>query len=285
MASFSRVSQGKVKELKEIATGVDFSKKPKEMTWNDSEELVKAFKQVKWLAPDASVIRPIGADRVRLAVRSILNPEYMHVIERKPQVFKGGIPFIVEAAISYGGGSGKKVGNEEYTGSILRFANKVPLLFDTGSCAITQAVRDIQWKRYGIDMDNQPVSVLVNISSVYVPYSGVGKEAIAQEDEIIDEIKLALQEAARNIQRYMHGKQQVNVEKNKYKTIMRYVSQLSKDLGSLTGTDKAVIRGKLEELVTEHYPKVKEEEETKDEDEGTLEIVESSSEEEKGENE
>jgi DNA topoisomerase VI subunit B len=83
----------------------------------------------------------------------------------------------------------------------------------------------------------------------------------------------------------MHGKQQVNVEKNKYKTIMRYVSQLSKDLGSLTGTDKAVIRGKLEELVTEHYPKVKEEEETKDEDESTLEIVESSSEEEKGENE
>ncbi len=286
MASFSRVSQGKVKELKEIASGVDFSKKPKEMSWNDSEELIKAFKKLKWLAPDASVIRPIGADRVKLAVRSILNPEYMHVIERKPQVFKGGIPFIIEAAISYGGASGKKVGNDEYTGSILRFANKVPLLFDTGSCAITQAVRDIQWKRYGIDMDNQPVSVLVNISSVYVPYSGVGKEAIAQEDEIIDEIKLALQEAARNIQRYMHGKQQVNVEKNKYKTIMRYVSQLSKDLGSLTGTDKAVIRGKLEELVTEHYPKVKEEEgEAQEEDESTLEIVESAPEEGKGANE
>ncbi|MCL5679933.1 MAG: DNA topoisomerase VI subunit B [Candidatus Marsarchaeota archaeon] len=275
MASFSRVSSGKVKELKELANGVNFEKSPKDLSWGDSEELVKAFKKVKWLSPDSSVIRPVGAERIKLAVRSILNPEYMHVIERKAQVFKGGIPFIVEAAISYGGGSGKKVGADEYTGSILRFANRVPLLFDTGSCAITQAVRGIQWKRYGIDMDNQPVSVLVNISSVYVPYSGVGKEAIAQEDEIIEEVKLALQDAARNIQHYMHGKQQVNVEKNKYKTIMRYVSQLSKDLGSLTGMDKKTIEKKLEDLVSEHYPKVNEENEPEEKEEGKLEIIES----------
>lgn len=275
MASFSRVSSGKVKELKELANGVNFEKSPKELSWGDSEELVKAFKKVKWLSPDSSVIRPVGAERIKLAVRSILNPEYMHVIERKAQVFKGGIPFIVEAAISYGGSSGKKVGADEYTGSILRFANRVPLLFDTGSCAITQAVRSIQWKRYGIDMDNQPVSVLVNISSVYVPYSGVGKEAIAQEDEIIEEVKLALQDAARNIQHYMHGKQQVNVEKNKYKTIMRYVSQLSKDLGSLTGMDKKIIEKKLEDLVSEHYPKVNEENEPEEKEEGKLEIIES----------
>ncbi len=275
LTSFSRVSPGKVKELKELANTVDFGKKPGEMAWGDAEELIKAFKKVKWLSPDASVIRPIGSERVKLAVRSILNPEHMHVIERKPQVFKGGIPFVVEAAIAYGGGAGKKVGADEYTGSILRFANRVPLLFDTGSCAITQAVRSIQWKRYGIDMDNQPISVLVNISSVYVPYSGVGKEAIAQEDEIIDEVKLALQDAARNIQRYMHGKQQVNVEKNKYKTIMRYVSQLSKDLGSLTGMDKKEIEKKLSDLVMEHYPKINEEkEEEEKENESTLEIIE-----------
>jgi len=277
MASFSRVSSGKVKELKELAKGVDFEKKPRELSWSDAEELVKAFKQIKWLSPDSSVIRPIGADRIKLAVRSILNPEYMHVIERKPQVFKGGIPFVVEAAIAYGGSSGKKVGTEEYTGSILRFANRVPLLFDTGSCAITQAVRNIQWKRYGIDIDNQPVSVLVNISSVYVPYSGVGKEAIAQEDEIIEEIKLAVQEAARNIQHYMHGIKQVNVEKNKYKTIMRYVSQLSKDLSGLTGMDKVTIEKKLEELVSEHYPKVNEENKQEEQNEEKFEIIESSS--------
>ncbi|MEM3876727.1 MAG: hypothetical protein QXP24_03335, partial [Candidatus Micrarchaeaceae archaeon] len=139
-----------------------------------------------------------------------------------------------------------------------RFANRVPLLFDTGSCGITEAVKQIQWKRYGIDMDNQPVSVLVNISSVYIPYSGVGKEAISPEEEIVDEIKLALMDAARNIQHYIHGKQQLNYDTNRYKTIMRYTNQLSQNLSELTGMQKSAIHEALKKLVIEHYPRVKE---------------------------
>ncbi|MCL4371959.1 DNA topoisomerase VI subunit B [Candidatus Marsarchaeota archaeon] len=273
LESFSRVSSSKINELKQIC-GVDMEKPPKSITWDDAEKLIKAFRSMKWLAPDASVISPIGQERIKLAIKSILNPEYMHVIERKPAVFKGGIPFIVEAAIAYGGLAGKKLEGGEYAGSILRFANRVPLLFDTGSCAITQAVRSIQWKRYNIDIDNQAVSVFVNISSVYIPYSGVGKEAIAQEDEIIEEVKLALQDAARNIQRYMHGKQQINLETNKYKTIIRYVSQLSKDLSNLTGEDKQIIEHKLSDLVSEHYPKINDKTESNDEDDTEFKVIE-----------
>ena len=138
----------------------------------------------------------------------------------------------------------------------------MPLLFDSGSCAITQAVRSIQWKRYGIDIENQPVSVFVNVSSVYIPYSGVGKEAIASTDEIIDEIKLALMDAARGMQRYIRGKQQFNVETNKYKTIMRYAKRLSKDLNELTSEEETSIEKSISTLVARHYPKATEKGET-----------------------
>lgn len=132
----------------------------------------------------------------------------------------------------------------------------MPLLFDSGACAITLATKDIAWKRYGIDMDTQPVSVFVNLSSVYIPYSGVGKEAISQEEEIMEGIKLAIMEAARGVQHYMHGKQQLSSEAGKYKTIMRYARQLSQDLGEITGVGQERIEKRISELVLKRYPKV-----------------------------
>ncbi len=250
--TFARVTSGKVGELRE-ATGEMLDKSPRGLTWADAEALVGAIKKAKWMAPDASVIRAIGAERIKLALKNILNPDFMHVVERKPQLFYGGVPFIVEAAVAYGGGAGRRV-EDEYEGNVLRFANRVPLLFDSGSCAITVAARSVQWKRYGIDLDSQAVSVFVNVSSVYIPYSGVGKEAIAQEDEIVEEIKLALMDAARGVQHYIRGRQQMGAETSKYKTISRYAKQLSKDVSTLTGADQRDVEKRREELIAKHYP-------------------------------
>ncbi|MEM3227545.1 MAG: DNA topoisomerase VI subunit B [Candidatus Micrarchaeaceae archaeon] len=251
--TFMRTSQNKVNELKAIAKGVDFEKDPREMTWGEAEELVKAIKSVSWIAPDTSYIIAIGKEQIEKALKNILSPDFMSVIERKPRVFRGGVPFMVETAVAFGGGAGKKT-EEGYEGNILRFANKVPLLFDSGSCAITEAVKELDWRRYKIDIDSQPISVLVNVSSIYIPYSGVGKEAIAQEDEIIDEIKLGVMEAARGVQRYISEKISANIDKNKYRTIMRYANQLAKDLSGLTGIEEAKIKSDLEKLVIKHYP-------------------------------
>ncbi len=257
--NFSRVTSNKVNELKELAKNIDFDKDPRKLTWPDTEELISAFSKVKWIAPDGTQIKPIGEDQIKIALRNILDPEFMNVVERKAAVFKGGIPFIVEAAVAFGGTSGKKT-DEGHEGTVLRFANRVPLLFDSGSCAITVAARDIQWKRYNINIETQPVSVLVNVSSAHIPYSGVGKESIAQEEEIIEEIKLAVMEAARGVQRYVSGKARLHEEANRYNTIMRYTKQLAQDLSEITGRDKKKLEKNIEDLVAKHYPKAKEKE-------------------------
>ncbi len=253
---FSRFSQNKLNEIKEKATDVDFNKAPRTMTWSDAESIIKAIKSVKWIAPDAGYIIPIGQKQMEVAVKNILNPDFMSVVERKPQVFRGGVPFIVEAAVAFGGLSGKSSEDGQH-GILMRFANRVPLLYDAGACAITEAVQNIQWKRYGLDMDTQPISVCVNVSSVYIPYSGVGKEAIAQEDEIMFEIRLALMDALRGVQRYVSGKKQASHEMSRYRLIMRYTSQLASDLGDISEKDKKEIEEKLKVLVEMHYPKVR----------------------------
>ena len=254
--TFARTTQNKISEMRELDSAIDMDKDPKQMTWEDAEKLVNAFKKVKWIAPDASCVVPIGEKQIKIALRNILDPEHMSVIERRPRIFRGGIPFVVEAAVAYGGSSGKRE-EDGYSGNVLRFANRVPLLFDSGSCAISKAANDIEWKRYSIDMETQPVSVFVNVSSVYVPYSGVGKEAIAQEDEIVDEIKLAVMEAARGVQKYVRGKQQVSFNANRYRSVSRYVKQLSGDISDLTKADREKIEKKLEGIVSKRFPKVK----------------------------
>lgn len=253
--TFARVTSNKVAELKEEAPGVDFDKSPKEMDWTDAEALIKAIRNVKWIAPDASSIIPVGEQQVRIAIQNILNPDFMSVVERKPKVFRGGVPFVVEAAVAYGGKAGYTTDEGTY-GSVLRYANRVPLLFDAGNCAITEAVKGVQWKRYNIDMENQPISVFVNMSSVFVPYSGVGKEAIAKEDEIVEEIKLAVMDAARGVQNFIRGREHIAFEANRYKATMRYVKQLAQDLSALTGEDSKKVESSLEKVVAKHYPRL-----------------------------
>ena len=258
--TFSRLSQNKVDELRGIVSDLDFDKDPKRMTWDESDRLVKAFKQVKWIAPDLDSLSTIGERQVRATIKNILNPQFMSVIERRPKVFSGGIPFSVEAGIAYGGNAGKETGDGSQ-GVLIRFANKVPLLFDGSICAITSAVNGVDWKRYGIkEFDKEPISVMVNVSSIYVPYSGVGKQAVSQEAEIVEEIKLAVMECARELQRYMSGEKNKSIQSSRYNTIMRYVSQLASNLNEITGVKREEIEKDLKSLISSRYKKLLEDE-------------------------
>ncbi|BCS91000.1 MAG: DNA topoisomerase VI subunit B [Candidatus Micrarchaeota archaeon] len=250
--SLSRVTDNKIEEISKLVD-IDLNKSPKDLSWEEAERLVKAMKSIKWIAPDASSIIPIGQRQMEIAVKNIINPEFVNVVERKPKIYHGGIPFITEVAIAFGGDAGKKT-ELGVTGSLIRFANKVPLLFEAGSCAITQAVNSIDWSRYDIDFENDPITVVVNISSVFIPYTGVGKEAIAPEEEILDEVKLAVMESLRGLQIYVSNKKKKELEINKFKTIMRYADQVASDLSYISGNPKELISSKIKELVLKRYP-------------------------------
>lgn len=254
-----RVSSNKVNELRQLLPEVNFDKRPNDLTWEEAEQVVQGFKQVKWIAPETDAIVPISKEQIEKSFHNIFNPEVLAVTERPPKVYRGGVPFMVEAAIAYGGGiseAGKK-------GEIMRFANRVPLLFDAGGCAITKAIKDIDWKRYNLkDFEEEPVVVLVNFVSVYVPYTGAGKQAIANEEDLYDEIKNAVMEAARNVQRYISGKHRTKEMEGKKKAIERYVEQLSKDLSDLADVKKKEeLKKKLLKMVEEKYTQDKTENE------------------------
>lgn len=203
--SLSRMSNKRVGEIEEM-TGIDMNKRPKDMKWAEAEAIVDAFQKMKFMAPPSNGLIPIGSEQIEKGMKQILKPEFVATLTRKPVTYKGGVSFIVEAGIAYGGDAGRIV-NEQRKSEIMRFANRVPLTFDQGSCAITEALKSIDWKRYGLkDLDNTPLTLFVNLISTQVPYLSTGKQSISPEPEIVHEIRQATMKLARKLQKHLRSK-------------------------------------------------------------------------------
>ncbi len=247
---FSRVTQKKVNELKELLPDIDFNKDPKALSWQEAERIVKAIHKIKWIAPQTDAVIPIGKEQIEKSLNNVLKPQFVTVVERQPKIYRGGIPFVVEVGIAYG------LTDESFPfkGSVMRFANRAPLLFDAAGCAITQAVKSIDWKRYNIqNFDEEPIAVFVNLSSVHVPYVSAGKQAIANEEEIVKEIKNGIMEAARTIKTFIRKRYKAKEIEKKRKALLRYVNRLSEDLAALSGFSQEELKQKLMQLVEERY--------------------------------
>ncbi|MCC9261113.1 DNA topoisomerase 6 subunit B [Methanobrevibacter woesei] len=203
--SLSRMSNKRVAEIEEM-TGIDMNKRPKDMKWAEAEAIVDSFQKMKFMAPPSNGLIPIGSEQIEKGMKQILKPEFVATLTRKPVTYKGGVSFIVEAGIAYGGDAGRIV-NEQRKSEIMRFANRVPLTFDQGSCAITEALKSIDWKRYGLkDLDNTPLTLFVNLISTQVPYLSTGKQSISPEPEIVHEIRQSTMKLARKLQKHIRSK-------------------------------------------------------------------------------
>ncbi|MCX8166783.1 MAG: DNA topoisomerase VI subunit B [Candidatus Micrarchaeota archaeon] len=262
--SLARFSKAKAIEIQQMLD-FDLKIRKEDFTWEHANKLVNAIKKVKWIAPSLDSVVPIGKEQLEKAILNILNPQHYAITEREPKVYRGGIPFVVECAIAYANiqDNNKKdlvdattqTKNGQKKAEVMRFANRVPLLFDAGNCAITEAVKSIDWKRYNIDnFEEQPITVIVNVSSVFIPYTGAGKQSISAEEEIVNEIRFALMENARNLQRFLSGRRREQEILSKKKVLYRYVEQLAKDISELSGKNNYnELKKKLEELIEKRY--------------------------------
>ena len=240
-----RSFRGYTKVVKQVAKIME--KPPEKLTWHEAEEIVEAFKYMKFLAPPTHGLRPIGEENIEKGLNGILKPEFVTAVTRPPKVYSGGIPFQVEVGLAYGG-------NVPSGFELLRYANRVPLLFDAGSCVTTQAARSIEWKRYKIDdLERAPLVLMINVVSVHVPYTGTGKQSIASVDEIYNEIRLAIMDAARRLQTYLSGKHRRLYQVKRKKTFEKYVPEIARALSVLTGEPEERIREYFLNFIEDHF--------------------------------
>jgi DNA topoisomerase-6 subunit B len=127
--------------------------------------------------------------------------------------------------------------------TLYRFANRVPLQYQVGGCAITKAVTATDWKSYQLQqprgaMPVGPAVLMVHIASVWVPFTSESKEAIAHYPEIIKEIRLGLQECGRRVATHIRKRRREADEAKKRSYIEKYIPQVAVGLQEILGFDE-----------------------------------------------
>ena len=244
---FSRISPQVAKDICENARILP-AMKPEEITRDGAESLIKAFGATNIMNPPTDCLSPIGEELLKRGLMKEVQAEFYSAITRPPVVYRGN-PFQIEVALAYGGAQEKETPID-----LMRFANRVPLLYQQGACGITKAVTTTNWKAYGLAQSNGslpvgPMTVVVHIASVWVPFTSESKEAIAHYDDIIKEIKLALQEAGRDLQKYVHRKTKVHLQLERANLFERYIPEVANALSRLTGQQEAKIVAGLQAMV------------------------------------
>lgn len=234
---FSRVGSGTAKEICKNAALLP-STKPRTLTRESVEHLAEGIKKTKIMNPPTDCIVPITAELLEKGLRKEVNAEFYAAVTRPPSVYRGN-PFVIEVGVAYGG-------NQEAENGVrlMRFANRVPLLYQQGACASTKSVMQTKWNSYGLSQSKNsipsgPCTILIHIASVWVPFTSESKEAIAHYPEIIKEIKLALQEVGRKLGSYVNKKKRIHEEFKKRDYIETYIPHISKALKNILGFSSA----------------------------------------------
>lgn len=241
---FSRVGSGTAKTICENAALLPKTK-PQTMSREQGEQLLKGIKNTKIIAPPTDCLSPIGEEKLEKGLKKEVNAEFYAAVTRPPFVYRGN-PFQIEVGIAYGGNQ-----SADEPIRLLRFANRVPLIYQQGACAMNKAVVQTAWRSYGL-MQSQgalpigPMTVVVHMASVWVPFTSESKEAVAHYPEIIKEMKLALQEAGRKLSLYVHKKRRVKDELKKRSYIEKYIPHVAEALKDILGL-KEIDQKKLEE--------------------------------------
>jgi DNA topoisomerase VI subunit B len=137
--------------------------------------------------------------------------------------------------------------------TVMRFANRVPLQFQAGACAITQSIINMNWRSYGLSqsrgsLPTGPIAVMVHIASVWVPFTSESKEAVANYPEIEKELRLGLQAVGRKLSMYLRCKQQVAQEEERRSIFMRYLKEVANSVAEIKGTEAEDLLERLQKV-------------------------------------
>lgn len=242
---FSRVSDRTALEICQRA-GLDPAARPARIAHNDAETLYRAIQNTKLMRPPTNCLAPIGEAAIVAGLQKEVRADFVTAVSRPPAVYRGN-SFLIEAGLA-----SWRPGEHEGDGAaaddpvrLLRFANRVPLLYQAGACALTRAVIGVNWKTYGLAQPKGalpigPVVLLIHIASVWVPFTSESKDAVAAYPEILREATFALQECGRRLAQFLGRRRREEEARRKREYIETYIPHLAHGLAAILGlSDRA----------------------------------------------
>jgi DNA topoisomerase-6 subunit B len=220
--------------------------KVKGLSAEELKNLLAAMQSVSVPAPPTTqCLSPIGEELIRRGLDKEFQMDFVSARTRPSSVYSGH-PFVVEAAIGYGGRL-----PPDGNATILRFANRVPLMYQQGACAITECVSNVNWKSYNISQQGLPlgpVLILVHVASTNVPFTSESKDAVASIPEIEKEIVLALQELGRELKTFLSRRDRNKLAEDRARAVCAVIPEIAVKVSEIVEkpvVDTTPIEGRL----------------------------------------
>ncbi|WP_455377292.1 DNA topoisomerase VI subunit B [Petrachloros mirabilis] len=252
-SDFCRVSPPLAEEICKAAK-IQPAAKPRDLKGPAAEILYKSIQNTKIMAPPTNCITPIGEKAILAGLYKQIKGEFYTAVSRPPAVYRGN-PFIIEAGLAYGHrpedqnkpqppavpkAEGEDEDGESELARVIRYANRVPLLYQQSACATFKAVLNTTWKNYGVTqsrgaLPGGPMVIFVHMASVWVPFTSESKEAIADYDEIQKEITLALRECGRRLGLFLRRRERAASEFRRRNIFELYIEEVVEACNRLKG--------------------------------------------------
>jgi DNA topoisomerase-6 subunit B len=251
---FSRVSSAVAQEICRTAK-LSPDARPRNIHGTAAETLYRAIQSTKIMAPPSNCISPIGEKAILHGLYTQIKGDFYTAVTRPPSVYRGN-PFIIEAGLAFGKGpgqaaatpdapaaplaEGEQADEDNELARVIRYANRVPLLYQQSACATFKAALETAWRNYGVAQSRGalpagPMVVFVHMASVWVPFTSESKEAIADYDEIRKEIKLALQECGRRLGMFLRRRERAKSEFRRRNIFELYIEEVVEACARLKG--------------------------------------------------
>ena len=234
---FSRVSPAVAQQVC-VAAKVN-PKAPAERVHGDElERLHRALGEVKVMAPPATAVVPIGEALLIEGLKRRFSRADLYVSTTRPPAVYRGNPFVVEVGLAYGGDL-----PVDEPAEIMRFANRVPLQYQPKACAISESVYQTNWRGYELQQPKgslpvAPMVIAVHLASVWVPFTSEAKEAVAHYDELLREMKLAIQECGRKLAAHIRARAHAQRDQMRRSLFEKYIPEVAQALSEILGMPK-----------------------------------------------
>ena len=238
--NFSGVSGRAAKELCQVAE-LEEKLKPKSLKADQIRALLEAFqgermlrgKPVKLLNPPTSCLSPIEELLIKKGLSKTIDSKFVTTMTRAPSVTQGN-PFQIEVGLIFGEGMAADKPVE-----ILRFANRVPLMYQQGGCLLTKAIESVDWRQYGLDqaggrgVPNGPAAILVHLASTNVQFTSEAKEALSDNEVVMEEGRKAMLEMGRGLRKHLEKKKKMGKTREKFELINDIIPAIAEKSASL----------------------------------------------------
>ena len=235
--NFSGVSPRAAKEILGMAD-IEEGRTPKRIKPEEAKAMITAFQTVKLLKPPMDCLSPIEDLLIKKGLSKAIDSRFASTVTRSPTVSQGN-PFQIEVGLVFGGDL-----SSEGPIEILRFANRVPLMYQQGGCLLTKALEAVNWKSYGLDqpggsgIPKGPAAVLVHLASTNVQFTSEAKEAVSYNEEVFDEVRKAMLEVGRGLKNHLKKSSERKKAKEKFELVNIILPEIAKKSSELLGREE-----------------------------------------------